>query len=80
MFSLTGKSPHGGAGVKVLVTASTLELKVWTRLEGNDFEKEEEEEEKKKHWEQIPHNLVHKMSFSKAILNAYRSCSFPPED
>lgn len=47
VFSLTGKSPHGGAGVKVLVTASTLELKVWTRLEGNDFEKEEEEEEKK---------------------------------
>lgn len=43
VFSLTGKSPHGGAGVKVLVTASTLELKVWTRLEGNDFEKEEEE-------------------------------------
>lgn len=47
VFALTGKSPHGGAGVKVLVTTSTLELKVWTRLEGNDFEKEEEEEEKK---------------------------------
>lgn len=66
VFSLNGKSPHGGAGVKVLVTTSTLELKVWTRLEENDFEKEEEEEEK--HWEQIPHNLVHKMSFLKACL------------
>lgn len=49
MFSWTGKSPHGGAGVKVLVITSTLELKVWTRLEENDFEKEEEEE--KKHWD-----------------------------
>lgn len=44
MFSWTGKSPHSGAGVNVLVTTSTLELKVWTRLEENDFEKEEEEE------------------------------------
>lgn len=49
VFSWTGKSPHGGAGVKVLVITSTLELKVWTRLEENDFEKEEEEE--KKHWD-----------------------------
>lgn len=47
VLSLTGKSPHSGAGVKVLVTTSTLELKVWTRLEENDFEKEEEEEKKK---------------------------------
>lgn len=65
VFSLTGKSPHSGAGVKVLVATSTLELKVWTRLEENDFEKEEEE---KKTLGQIPHNLVHKMSFSKACL------------
>lgn len=62
VFSLTGKSPHSGAGIKVLVTTSTLDLKVWTRLEENDFEKEE------KNWEQIPHNLVHKMSFLKACL------------
>lgn len=46
VFSWTGKSPHSGAGVKVLVITSTLELKVWTRLEENDFEKEEEEEKK----------------------------------
>jgi hypothetical protein len=37
---LTGISPHSGAGVKVPATMSTLDLKVWTRLEENDFLKE----------------------------------------
>lgn len=39
---LTGISPHSGAGVKVPATMSTLDLKVWTRLEENDFFKREE--------------------------------------
>lgn len=33
MFSLTGMSSHSGADAKALSTTSTLDLKVWTRLE-----------------------------------------------
>lgn len=41
MLSLTGISPHSGAGEKVFFfpITSTLDLKVWTRLEEMLFKK-----------------------------------------
>lgn len=44
MFSLTGMSSHSGADAKALSTTSTLDLKVWTRLEEKCFVKRKEKE------------------------------------
>lgn len=42
VFSLAGMSPHNGAGVKVLATTSTLDLKVWDKIRREWFLKREE--------------------------------------
>lgn len=42
MFSLTGMSSHSGADEKALSITSTLDLKVWTRLEEKCFVKRRE--------------------------------------
>lgn len=81
MFSLTGTSSHSGADAKTLSTTSTLDLKVWTRLEEQCFVKRKE----KKLGANSSKSNVIKWSFPEegvtwVILTTCRSYSFLPED
>lgn len=81
MFSLTGMSSHSGADEKALSITSTLDLKVWTRLEEKCFVKRRE---KKLGANSSKSNFI-KWSFPEegvtwVILTTCRFYSFLPED